>query len=99
MRDIRERLLKKQMKYMRLTPTEAIDSTTDSELKERLAKLGHSNCDTMTHNELCEMLSNLEHSRTLAMWHDHATILKRGVIMITVHTLYDPAVFLTEYQA
>ena len=100
LRDIRERLLKKQLKYMKLTPTEAIDSMSDSELKEKLTKFGHSNGDS-THNELCETVSNLEHSRTLAMWHDHATILKRGVIMITVHTLYDPAVFLTdsEYQA
>ena len=86
---------------MRLTPTEAIDSMPDSELKEKLTKLGHSNGDTMTHNELCETLSDLEHSRTLAMWHDHATILKRGVIMIPVRTLYNRAVFLTdaEYQA
>lgn len=34
------------------------------------------------------------------MWHDHATILKMGFLMVTVHTLYDPAVFYTddEYQ-
>ena len=34
------------------------------------------------------------------MWHDHATILKMGFVMITVHVMYDPAVFYTdeEYQ-
>ncbi len=34
------------------------------------------------------------------MWHDHATILKMGFLMVTVHVMYDPLVFLTddEYQ-
>lgn len=38
--------------------------------------------------------------RSLCMWHDHATILKMGYIMVTVHVMYDPLVFLTdnEYQ-
>ena len=39
LRDIRERLLKKQLKYMKLTPAEAIDSMSDSELKEKLTKV------------------------------------------------------------
>lgn len=69
---------------MRPTPTEALDSIPET---ERLAKL-----DTMTHNELCKTLSNLEHSGTLAMWHDHSTIQKG--VMITIHTLYDPVVYL-----
>lgn len=29
----------------------------------------------------------------LALWHDHATLLGPGVVMITVHVVYDPAVF------
>ena len=32
------------------------------------------------------------------LWHDHATILSTGFLMITVHTLYDPAVFLTNSE-
>ena len=54
----------------------------------------------MSHQELCQALSNSECSRSLAMWHDHATVFKRGVIMVIVHTLYDPTVFFTdkEYQ-
>ena len=34
--------------------------------------------------------------RCLCMWHDHATILKRGYILVTVHVLYDVEVFFTE---
>ena len=32
------------------------------------------------------------------MWHDHATILGRGFLMITVHVLYDKGVFLTSKE-
>jgi hypothetical protein len=101
LREIRERLLRKQRKYMRLTPTTIINNMTDAQLLEKLKTIGYPNCDeTTSHNELCQALKNSECSRSLTMWHDHATILKRGVIMVTVHTLYDPAVFFTdkEYQ-
>ena len=30
------------------------------------------------------------------MWHDHATILKMGFILVTVHVMYDSHVFLTD---
>ena len=98
--EIRKRLLRKQCKYMRLTPTAVIMNMTDSQLTDRLKTIGYPLCDGMSHQQLSEALSSCERSRSLAMWHDHATILKRGVIMVTVHTLYDPAVFFTdsEYQ-
>ena len=98
--EIRQRLLRKQRKYMRLTPTAVMSNMTDSQLTDRLKTIGYPMCDEMSHQELCKVLSSCECSRSLAMWHDHATILKRGVIMVTVHTLYDPAVFFTdkEYQ-
>ena len=78
-----------------------INNMTHAQLLDKLKSIGYPDCDeTMSHQELCQALSNSECSRSLAMWHDHATILKRGVIMVTVHTLYDPAVFFTdkEYQ-
>ena len=36
--------------------------------------------------------------RHLAMWHDHATILNKGLIMVTVHILYDTAIFLSNEE-
>ena len=93
--DLCERLLRKQRKYMRLTPTTEINNMTHAQLLDKLKSIGYSDCDeTMSHQELCQALSNSECSRSLAMWHYHATILKREVITVTVHTLYDPAVFL-----
>ena len=48
-------------------------------------------------HELRDMICKHQRTRTLAMWHDHATLLGRGYILITIHTLYDPAVFVKEY--
>ena len=33
---------------------------------------------------------------SLTIWHDHATVLGNGYIMITIHTMDDPAVYLAE---
>ena len=32
------------------------------------------------------------------MWHDHATILGKGFFLVTLHALYDKAVFLNEKE-
>ena len=32
------------------------------------------------------------------MWHDHATILGMGFIMVTVHVMFDSSVFLTDEE-
>ena len=32
------------------------------------------------------------------MWHDHATILRNGFIMVTLHIVYDAAVFFTNKE-
>ena len=47
-----------------------------------------------------ELLKQAQRSRAIYFWHDHATILKMGFVMVTVHILYDPVVFYTdnEYQ-
>ena len=95
--EIRLRLLKKQKQYMRLSSDSVIKSLPLTELIERLEKVGYKTQDK-NHEELCTALATSERSRSLAMWHDHATILNMGFLMITVHTLYDPAVFLTDEE-
>ena len=46
-------------------------------------------------DELRMTLKQLQCTRTLAMWHDHAT---KGYIMLTVHTLYNPAVYMASTE-
>ena len=40
-------------------------------------------------------MKQYQRTRTLTIWHDHATVLGRGYILITIHVLYDDAVFFT----
>ena len=95
--ELRKRLLHKQCQYMRLTPTPTIEAMSVSELQDRISKFG-GNANSSSHGDLCKFLCSYERSRSLVLWHDHATILKMGFLMVTVHTLYDPAVFLTDEE-
>lgn len=94
---LRQKLLQKQLKYMRLTPTSAIQSMTREEVKKRLPNIV---CDSLSLQEMCQLLSRCERTRHLCMWHDHATLLKMGFLMLTVHIMYDSTVFYTnkEYE-
>ena len=56
------------------------------------------NFDGKSVEELRELLCQAQKSRHLCMWHDHATILKMGFIMVTVHVMYDPLVFYTDEE-
>lgn len=49
-------------------------------------------------DKLWDRFKELLHTCTLALWHDHATLLGLGVVMITVHVVYDPAVFYTQLE-
>ena len=92
--EIRQRLLHKHLKYMRLTSESIIATMTRQELAKRLDM----QCDGKTEEELRELLLQAQRSRSLCMWHDHATILKMGFVMVTVHIMYDPVVFYTEEE-
>lgn len=84
-------LLKKHQKYMRLTP---VEDMRGEEVRELLRKNHYTNLDAMTHENLCEVMMQAQTSRALCVWHDHATILKMGFILITIHVMYDSLVFL-----
>ena len=97
---LREKLLKNHTKFMRLLDDHAIAQLTREQLLTAVRKVYHTVPDTTSTDELQTLLAKAQRQRCLVLWHDHATILSTGFLMITVHTLYDPAVFLTnsEYQ-
>lgn len=65
---LRQRLLKKHQKYMRLTPAEDM---REEEVRDILEMANYTNLDDMSHENLCEVL-RAQTSRSLCMWHDHA---------------------------
>jgi len=48
--------------------------------------------------ELREKVAKLERKRTIGIWHDHATVLGHGYVLITAKVFYDPIVFKTELE-
>ena len=96
--DIRKKLLLKNEKFMHLYSDAKINAMDIDEVR-RTIKVNKKDVDTEASlDELRMTLKQLQRTRTLAMWHDHATILGRGYIMLTVHTLYDPAVYLASIE-
>ena len=93
---IRQQLLNRHQKYMRLTPESTIMAMSKQELTKKLDLKSSS----MSEDDLRQLLLQRERSRSLCMWYDHGTILKTGFIMVTVHVLYDPITFYTniDYQ-
>ena len=90
--EIGKSLLKRHEKYMRLQSDEEIDSMSSDGVKETLKNLGELKQDITDHHSV---LKELQRSRKFVLWHDHSTILKAGYILMTIHTLYDPAVYMT----
>jgi len=45
--------------------------------------------------QLQELVKNLQRTLCLAMRHDHSTVLGVGYIVVTIHALYDLAVYLS----
>ena len=94
LKEIRQKLLRKQVKYMRLIPESTITAMTRPQLTERL----NTECDGKSVEVLRDLLRQAQTSRCLCMWLDHATILKMGFVMVTVYIMYDPVVFYTDEE-
>ena len=93
--DLRKRLLESHEKYMHLSTDEQINTLPADELRAIMTQMHEDTSDT--DKKLRERLQVLQRTRTLAIWHDHATLLGLGV-MITVHVVFDAAVFYTQSE-
>lgn len=68
--------------------TEQVESKSREELVHMLVKANEATYPHQTTAELREQVKYLQRCRHLLMWHDHATILGSGYILITVTVLY-----------
>lgn len=100
--EIRRQMLTHHEKYMHLLSDADIKqlSEDDNIIKVQLTKCGVSIEASMNLESLQDALSQIQRTRHLVIWHDHATVLGSGYILVTVHALYDEAVYLSdqEYQ-
>ena len=95
---IRQKLLNKQLKYMRLNKDENINNIPTSEITSVLNKYTNIDTKSLTRSELESSFKTLERTRNLVMWHYHSTSLSYGLLLITIKTAYDPAVFYTNEE-
>ena len=73
---------------MKIYSDEKVHSMESDDLKRVIAEYQPNiHNSTLSTQELRDMICKHQRTRTLAMWHDHATLLGRGYILITVHTL------------
>ena len=66
--------------------------------KTRLKKYG---VNTETDKDLAGLqtaLAHVQRTRHIVLWHDHATVLGAGYVVVTVHVLYDEAVYLPDQE-
>lgn len=73
--EIRDRLLKRHQKYMRLPLDSSIEQLSCSEFLQALDKLDNTTHEGYTTEELRTLLSCYQRTRSLTLWHDHATLL------------------------
>ena len=77
---------------MHLYTDAKIDTMKVEELKEtvQIHNLTHHDTDI---EQLKKVLRTTQRTRYLTFWHDHATMLGQGYIMMAFHTIFDPAAF------
>jgi len=90
---IRQKLLHKHEKYMRLHTDSQLNSMTTQELLQYYHDLHIKLPDEMSDDNLKAKLAQCERTRSWAIWHDHSTICGRGYILVTCNIVYDTAVF------
>ena len=72
------------------------DKKSAQDIRDKMSQWNENLPDS--EDELCEQFKMLQRTRTLALWHDHATLLGLEIVMITVHIVFDPAVFYTQSE-
>ena len=95
--DIRRSTLLDHKKFMRLRSDIDYAKMSREEIKSALTSIGEYFDDDINNNSdiLLERLKCFERTRNLMIWHDCSTISSHSHFLITVSSIYDPAVYYT----
>ena len=91
-------MLKKQEEYLRIKPDEFYDSMNHSTLLEELRRINVSFDHNCPIREQIHKLKQFNRKRNLACWHDSSSVSNASHFLVTINTLYDPAIFLTNQE-
>ena len=78
---------------MHLHTDREISEMSDFQLREKLMQKNIRIPEDTCIESVREKLKQTEQTRTIAVWHDHATILGHGYVLVTAKIIYDTAVF------
>ena len=95
---LHQQMLKYHEKFMHLYSDSNIDSMSEEQVHSFLQKKHIKAKFSLPLQELKSVIAESQRTQHLVMWHDHATILGKGFFLITLHALYDEAVFLNEKE-
>ena len=95
--DIRNNMIQQQEQYMHLLTDSEIGSMTEDDMQTVL-KRNHITADLSNKMDMQQCIAKTQRNRMLVCWHDHAKILGTGYLLITINTVYDTALFMTEQQ-
>ena len=83
---------------MKLWSDDVIESMNRDKLIHTLEKAHEPLVGTESLPELQTKLKRTQRTRHLAFWHDHASILCKGYLLVTVSVLFDPLVHLSREE-
>ena len=83
---------------MHLHTDQEISEMSSTDLIEQLKQKNIHIPDYSSTGSLRQKLSESEQTRTIGIWHDHATLLGHGYVLVTAKILYDTPVFKTNTE-
>ena len=82
---------------MRIQTDTYYDKMSDNAVKDRLKELNEFD-STSSIEILRDRLKKYERTRNIILWHDASSLANHGHLVFMVHTLYDPAIHLTNEE-
>ena len=86
--ELRKMFLQRQEKWMRLSMDEELAKMSRANMESLCNDIGL-NINGKTDEQLHEEIKLATRERCLAFWHDHATILGHGYLLVTVSVMYN----------
>ena len=91
--ELRTKLLRRHEKFMRLPTDEELDVLPHDGILRLCNDIGMKSSGSHTDEDLRSKVKLATRQRYLAFWHDHATILGQGYLLVTVSVMYDCSLF------
>ncbi|CAH1240896.1 Hypp6176 [Branchiostoma lanceolatum] len=97
LKEIQQKLLEKHVDLGYMRPQQNCKDIDYASVTKILKSINEDD-DDQTLQVKQEKLSTITSTSHLCRWHDHSTLLSTWYLLVTVHPLYDPAIFYTSEE-